>query len=359
MTDAAQTQDAKQALLDDLTVAVSACVSGDLLEDVKMRIMMCLPKYDVTIAERALTVWDGDRNEMIVRRFLAAKMAKGCSVRTIEYYKHAVTAWLAGIDKNYDDITTDDIRLWIALRVQRDKVTKTTVNNERRAMSSFYSWLQKEEILLKNPMAKVDVVKETKVKKRAYSALDIERIRLACRTNRERALIEILASTWARISEVAQMRIDEIHDGQILVHGKGGKERIVYLNARAALATQVYLEERSDKNPYVFPRARYAGEVEKFGRKADWYKTASLVDEDGQADVGTLESIVRSIGRRAGLEKVHPHRFRRTGATVALRQGMPLTTVSKLLGHESIETTQIYLDVSDEDLRQAHEKYVN
>ena len=356
----------KEQLANDLVIALTPYLRDLSMQDMKMRIEMTLAPYDITKAEHALTVYEGDVNGIIIKRWLSAKIAAGCSSRTIKYYKTTVEKVLQTIGKPYMDVTADDVRLYIAVRVQRDKVTKTTANNERRALSAFYGWLQNEEILPRNPMKKVDAIKVTKRKKKAYSLLDLEKLRTGCRTNRERAIVEMLASTWCRVSELVQIRIDEINDGKVIVHGKGAKDREVYINARAQVAVQVYLNERSDTNPYLFPKMKDAGDVGSFVKNAknaqtkypEWYKSPEFVDPHEPTGMNTIENIVRELGRRVGVEKVHPHRFRRTGATMALRQGMPLTTVSKLLGHESISTTQIYLDVSDEELEQAHRKYV-
>ena len=356
----------KNQLANDLVIAITPYLKDLAPQDLKMRIDMILDQYDITKPERALTVYEGDANEVAIKRFIASKIAAGCSARTVKYYKESVSKILETIGKPYMKVTADDIRLYIAVRVQRDGVSKVTVNNERRCLSSFYGWLQNEEILMKNPMKKIDAIKVQKKKKKAYSLLDLEKIRAGCRTSRERAIVEMLASTWCRVSELSQMRIDEINGEKVIVHGKGAKDREVYINARAMVAVETYLSERSDSNPYLFPKMKDAGNVGCFMehikssklKMPEWYRHPELVDPLEPTDVGTIECIVRGIGRRTGVEKTHPHRFRRTGATLALRQGMPLTTVSKLLGHESIATTQIYLDISDEELEQAHRKYV-
>lgn len=353
----------KSQLANDIVIALSPYT--DLTtQDLRMRIDMALAGYDVSKSETALTVYEGDVNEQILMRYLAAKIAQGCSKRTVNYYRLSIRMTLEKIGKPYMDITPDDIRLYIANRIYRDKVSKTTSNNERRNLSAFYGWLQREEILLKNPMSKVDAVKETKTKKRAFDQMEIEKLRDACQSKRETAMIEVLISTWARVSEVVQIRIDDIHDNHLTVHGKGDKDREVYLNAKAKLAITNYLSERSDSNPYLFPRAKYAGDVAAMSKRRQrklerkWYTDAKLVDEDRHMDTSSFEGIIRRIGRRADVTGTHPHRFRRTGATMALRSGMPLIQVSKLLGHESIGTTQIYLDISDEELEQAHKRYV-
>ena len=354
----------KKQLTDELIIALMPFIKPEDTDDVAMAITMALNDYSISQEERSLALYEEDETKYVFFFFFAAKIAKGCSARTVGYYKDTVSKALRIIGKPYDQVTADDIRYYLAMRVQKDGISKTSANNERRNLSAFYQWLQKEEILLKNPMNKVEVMKETKRKKKAFTQMEIELIRDSCKTTKEQALVEVLLSTWARVTEVSQIRIDEINGEIITVHGKGDKDRDVYLTPRARLLVDKYLQERTDSNPYLFPRAKYAGDVTKMckGRprklQGEWHKDPKLVDTSGHTDQGTIESTVRKIGKRAGVENVHPHRFRRTGATMALRSGMPLLQVSKLLGHEQIDTTQIYLDISDQELMQAHEKYV-
>lgn len=354
----------KKQLEDELYLALLPCIEEGKSQDAKLLITMCLGHYEITRPVTDLTIYEGDVNELIIKRWIAAKLAQGCSARTIQYYRLTVQAMLARIRKPYMDVTADDIRLFLALRIHQDKVSKVTANSERRALSAFYSWLQKEEILLKNPMNKVDRIKETKMKKSAFSTMEVEKIRYACRSSRETAIVEVLLSTWCRVSELVEMKKSDIRGESITVHGKGDKYRTCYLNAKAMLSLQKYLDERSDNNPFLFPRAKYAGNVAKMTKSKKratscmWYREPGNVDESRPMDKSSLESIVRSIGRRAGVENCHPHRFRRTGATMALRNGMSLIQVSRMLGHEQIDTTQIYLDISDDELESAHKKYV-
>lgn len=334
------------------------------ITDIKLNIDLVLNDYEIEDRHTELAVITEGKNEWIIKKFAASKIASGRSKRTVKYYIQSVSTFLETVNKDYDEITADDIRVYLAKRINIDKVTKTTANNERRNVSAFYTWLQTEEILLKNPMKKVDPIKAKKEKKKAFTDLEMERIRNSCRTNREKAIIEILASTWCRVSEVCQIELSDINDNEVLVHGKGDKDRIVYLNAKAQIALEAYLNDRKDSNPYLFPRAKYAGDVAamtkntKKAASCEWYKRLELVAENGEMDKGTIESIVRNIGKRAGVENTHPHRFRRTGATMALRSGMSLITVSKLLGHQNIGVTQIYLDISDDELEEAHKRYV-
>ena len=355
----------KDELVNDLSIMLMPHTDMNI-QDLKMQIEIILQPYEVTKAHTELTVYQGDINERILKKFLAAKIAAGCSTRTVEYYGQSIKQTLETIGKPYADVTADDIRLYLAVRIHKDGVKKTTADNERRNLSSFYTWLQKEEILLKNPMNKVESIRTTKKKKKAYSLLDLEKIRLGCRNAREKAIVEFFASTWCRVSELLQVKISDIQGNGVEVHGKGDKYRTVYLNARAELAIKQYLQERSDENPYLFPgcvckanEKQFKDEVRRYKLKwHEWYKIPELVSDTKIPDVSIIENTVRQIGKRAGVDNVHPHRFRRTGATMALRQGMPILQVSKLLGHNSLETTQIYLDISDEELQQAHDKYV-
>lgn len=350
----------KEQLLNEMMVVLQPYLQGVEASDVKLRFSLILKDYDISAAERAVTVWNGDENEIILKRFLAAKIAKGCSEQTIKYYRTEIQKALLRIGKRYDEITADDIRLRMAERVYKEGASKTTANNEYRALSSFYGWLQTEEILLKNPMLKVDMMKEAKKKKEAFTDMDIERIRGACETHRERFMIELLLSTWCRVGEIVNISIEDIKGNELIVHGKGDKYRKVFLNAKAILAMERYLHERKDSNPYLFPkmdRTAFGTKSTNVNKKM-WYANKKNVDPDLPMDKSSFESVIRRIGKRAGVKNTHPHRFRRTGATFALRHGMQLTTVSNMLGHRSIETTQIYLDISDEELQAAHRKFV-
>lgn len=184
--------------------------------------------------------------------------------------------------------------------------------------------------------------------------MEIEKLRVAARDIREKAIVELLLSTGCRVTELVNIKLSEIDDDKILVHGKGQKDRYVYLNARAKLAVDMYVEQRKDKNPYLFPKGIFSKEG---GEKHNWWMNPQNV-VDGHTSTGAIEKITRSMAKRTGVERANPHKFRRTCATMALRRGMPIEQVSKMLGHECIATTQIYLDLTERDLKQAHEKYV-
>lgn len=360
-------EDMSSQFQDELILSLMPCLSPDAIEQAKMRIQIITHKYEISKAQNEIVIYEGNVNEQIIRRYLMAKTAQGLSKRSIQYYKLTLDLFFRDVQKPYTQVTADDVRYWIAVKIQRDGLSKTGANNYRRNLSAFYGWLQKEEILLKNPMSKVAPLKETKRKKKAYELMDLEKIRMGCRGEREKAIVEMLASTWCRANELINIKVDDLENGKVLIHGKGDKYRYVYINARAELALDMYLKQRKDNNPYLFPRAKEtvgsASVYTSFAKEHEveaheWWKFPEMVSETGHIDQSSMGSLIRNIGKRVGVKKVHPHRFRRTGATMALRAGMPITTVSKLLGHENIETTQIYLDISDKDLEQAHEKYV-
>lgn len=334
------------------------------LDEIQAQITIILNNYEVQSRCTELAIPNEEKNRRYLAAFLASKAAGGRSEKTLKHYKSYLNKALLAMGKNADEVTSDDIKLYLAKKLRVDKISKVSVNNERLALSSFFGWMHNNEIIMKNPMNKVENVKFHKKKKYAFSDMDVEKIRNACRTERETMMIEVMLSTWCRVSELCGIMLDEIDDDRILVHGKGDKDRIVYLNAKAQMSIQKYLAKRKDKNPYLLPKCAGAGDVTNFqidGRRcnmATWYEYPDLVDAAEPCDKGTIESIVRNIGKRAGVKNTHPHRFRRTGATMALRTGMPIMTVSKLLGHANIAVTQVYLDISDETLENEHGKYV-
>ena len=331
---------------------------GCYRKEMQSELEIILSEYEVDKRHTEVMVINEDDNQMLIRRFITAKIVKGLSDRTLEYYKNTIDQFIDRMQKNIADVTADDIRLYIALRRKKDGVTDTTAGNELRNLRTFYNWLYTEEIIASNPISKVEPIKQKKTKKEAFSEYEIELIRNECRTSRETAMVEILLSTGCRVNELAHIKKTDIKNDSILVHGKGDKDRIVYLNAKAQIALERYMSEREDKSEYIFPKCSGNIKDKRINSvKRNWYKYKDMVANE-PSDVANIETTVRRIGNRAGVKNTHPHRFRRTCATFALRRGMPIEQVSKMLGHEQISTTQIYLDLAEEELEQAHKKYV-
>lgn len=317
--------------------------------------------YELNSISTSLTIYDEDKAMSYIQKFIINKKIKGCTERTLKYYKTQLEFIFGKIGINPIDISTDHIRLYIVNRQITDKVSDATVNNEIRVLSSFFQWMQSEEYRIKNPMSKIDQVRMYKKKKDAFTDYEIEQMRNTLDTNRDRAMFELLLSTWCRVSELAQIRLDEIDNDQVLLHGKGKKDRTAYLNAKAVYALRNYLDERKDNNPYLFPRMISIQQISRKGIPQNEYKLfythPDLLEKNQHTEAGTIEYRIRMLGRSLGI-KAHPHKFRRTGATFALRAGMPIEQVSKILGHEDLKTTQIYLDIKESDIKAAHERYV-
>ncbi len=350
----------KNTLIEDIMMCLADYEELDT-QKIQQELYILMDKYEVKEKETALTVWKEDENAMLLKKFIIAKTVKGCTERTIGYYRTEIWKILNSIGKNVSEITTDDIRVYLALRQRRDKVTNTTADNELRCLRTFFGYLHTEELIPRNPAAKVERIKGVKRKKHAFSEIEIEKIRYACRNELDTAIIEVLLSTGMRVSELISLKIEDINDDSIYIKGKGNKYRMVYLNAKANMALHMYLSKRNDSSPYVFPGGKTITEWEKNVRREKvvrWYEHEEFIDLNKAMDKGSVETRVRRIGKLANVDGVHPHRFRRTCATMALRRGMPIEQVSMMLGHEQISTTQIYLDLAEDDLKSAHKKYI-
>ena len=315
--------------------------------------------YSITKKSTELTEYVPDSNDILIKKFLVVKKIKGCTDRTLRYYQHELPKILERIGKNALEVKVDDIRLWIALRL-RDGISATTIGNEKRVLSSFFTWLHGEDIIHKNPMVAIDTMKQRKTQKEAFKDDEVVAMRNQLTTSREKAIFELLLSTGCRVSELVGIKLDEIQeDCSILVHGKGQKDRYVYMNANAKFAYQQYINDRKDNSIWLFPRmvSIQSEDFRKGKGMKDWYKNPKLVNEAEHADKGTIEFNVRKWGKKCGV-KAYPHKFRRTCATNALRNGMPIEMVSRMLGHQNIGTTQIYLDLNDDQMKMMHERYV-
>lgn len=326
---------------DELIHRLTTILAEEDIEDiqtVKFKMQAILADYDVSPAEHALVPLTEGVNDRYLKLFLVAKSVAGRTKKTIENYRGLIGRALRDIGKDADKITHVDIQLYLAGIMSRS--TKVNARNNQRVLSSFFRWMASEEFIAKNPMIRVEPIKVPKVKKKAFTEMEVEKLRDACETRRERAIVETLLSTGCRVSELCDIKLSRIDSGSVVIMGKGQKERTVFLTAKAELAIKDYVEnERHGDGDALFAPIKDAGR-EDLG-------------------VGTVEAIVREIGARAGVENTHPHRFRRTCATLALRRGMSLADVSKMLGHETVATTQIYLDIEDDDLHNAHRKYVS
>ena len=274
-----------------------------------------------------------------LKMFIAATKIEGCSDRTVTYYKSTVEHLLKCIDTPIRKITTDEIRSYLAQYQEKGGCSKTTIDNIRRNISSFFSWLEEEDYILKSPMKRIHKIKTVQPVKETISDELIERLRDACLCKRDLAIVDLLYSTGIRVGELVRLNIDDIsfEERECVVFGKGDKERRVYFDAKAKLHLQDYLKERDDDNPALF---------------------VTLDAPHQRLKISGVEIRIRSLGRSINAEKIHPHKFRRTMATRAIDKGMPIEQVQKILGHSQIDTTMQYAMVNQSNVKNAHRKYI-
>ena len=301
------------------------------------RLRVVLNDYDITKRTTELSIAGQNDRQKAVQMFLVTKKVEGCTERTIRYYLGALRRFFDEVNIELKEIDADRIKYYLAIRASRDGLSKTSQDNELRVLRSFFKWCTNEEYIVKDPTANIKAIKKEKRIKKPFTETELEMIRKNAKTLRDRAIVEVLYSTGVRVSELCGMNRENINGDEILVFGKGEKERVVFLNARARLALKEYLESRTDQNEALFVAEK---------------------DPHMRLEKAGVEIVIREIGRRAEISKCHPHRFRRTAATIALNRGMPIEQVQKMLGHENIGTTTIYARSEEENVKANHRKYV-
>ena len=292
----------------------------------------------IRVIEEDCSSEDDDRDFLPI--YIAAKRVEGCSDKTLHYYETSISNALVSINKPVKQITTDDLRLYLDTYQQRNNAGKVTIDNVRRVLSSFFSWLEDEDYILKSPVRRIHKVKTGKTVKETYSDEALEIMRDHAENIRDLALIDLLASTGMRVGELVQLNRGDIdfENRECVVFGKGDKERKVYFDARAKIHLQNYLAERTDDNPALF---------------------VTLLSPFNRLKISGVEIRLRELGRKLNIHKVHPHKFRRTLATMAIDKGMPIEQVQHLLGHQSIDTTMVYAQVSQSNVKNSHRKYIS
>lgn len=342
-------------LIDEIMMNISEYVTDQMA--VSNCLYIILEGYDIQKKSTDIVKYQGEDNQYLIRKFLVAKKIKGCTDRTLRFYGNEIPKALDKIGKPAIDITADDIRIYLAYRMR--EVTPTTTDNELRCLRTFFTWLDAEELIPRNPTINITAIKRAKQQKEAFTDIEIVQMRNNLKTSRDKCIFEMLISTGCRVSELCQIKNSEIDGDHVVVHGKGNKDRIVYLNAAAQYALHNYQNERKDVSEWLFPKKKEDVNLKQLRRKniENWWQNPKYIDVDNHMDKGTVEHRIRILGRKLDI-KAYPHKFRRTCATNALRAGMPIEMVSKMLGHEQIGTTQIYLDLKEDDLKMMHQKYV-
>lgn len=280
-----------------------------------------------------------EENSNLLQKFISSKRVEGCSEKSLKYYNSTINRMLETINKDIKDIITDDLRDYLGRYQKGNSSSKVTIDNIRRILSSFFSWLEDEDYILKSPVRRIHKIRAGKVIQEIFSDEGLELLRDNCDELRDLAMVDLLASTGMRVGELVLLNIDDINynERECIVFGKGSREREVYFDARTKIHLKNYINSRTDTNLALF---------------------VSLIKPHKRLQISGVEIRLRQLGKKADLKKVHPHKFRRTLATKAIDKGMPIEQVQKLLGHMKIDTTMQYAMVSQNNVKIAHRKYI-
>lgn len=325
----------KQNLITDVVQGMLPYLNNAQTKKLQEVLQHTLFGYEVTKVENDTENLEQD----LVELFLSAKRIEGCSEKTLKYYNATIQAMLTCVGKGVRHIVTDDVRSYLTEYQEKNQSSKVTIDNIRRILSSFFSWLEDEDYILKSPVRRIHKVKTGTSIKETYTDEALELMRDSCTELRDLAIIDMLASTGMRVGEMVLLNRADINfnERECVVFGKGDKERIVYFDARTKIHLQNYLNSRRDENPALF---------------------VSLQKPHKRLQISGIEVRLREYGKRLGLSKVHPHKFRRTLATMAIDKGMPIEQLQQLLGHRRIDTTLQYAMVKQSNVKLAHRKYI-
>ena len=326
----------KEKIISEIIREMISSLNNEQLSKLKTTLEIYL--YNVSIEAKQEA--DTEKKEVdYLEVFLSAKRIEGCSEKTLIYYKNTIQQMLDSIGKSVCTIVTEDLRTYLAEYQKEKQSSKVTIDNIRRIFSSFFSWLEDEDYIIKSPVRRIHRIKAASTIKETYTDEQLESMRDNCDNPRDLALIDILASTGMRVGELVLLNRDDISfdERECIVFGKGDKERMVYFDARTKIHLQNYLDSRTDNNEALF---------------------VSLKAPYNRMKIGGIELRLREMGKRLNIEKVHPHKFRRTLATEAIDKGMPIEQLQKLLGHQRIDTTLQYAMVKQSNVKIAHRKYI-
>ena len=329
----------KNEIITEIEQSLLNYLDNAQMEVLHATLVRCLGNVDIVNLKQTSGISQYSNIELI-DKFISAKEIEGCSKRTTKYYESTLLKMNSKLDKEITHMTTDDLRTYLTDYQKINNCSKASVDNIRRNLSSFFSWLEEENYILKSPMKRIHKIKTDKVIKETYSDETLELLRDNCNNLRDLAIIDILASTGMRVGELVKLNINDIdfENRECVVFGKGNKERPVYFDARTKIHLKNYLNSRTDGNPALF---------------------VSLDSPYDRLKISGVEIRLRQLGRRLGIQKVHPHKFRRTVATKAIDKGMPIEQVQKLLGHIKIDTTMEYAMVNQSNVKNSHRKYIN
>lgn len=329
----------KEEFINDVLRDMLAYLDNGQAEQLRRVLNHNLFGFEIQRDEKSDIAVSGEENNRLTNAFLSAKRIEGCSEKSLTYYRKTIETMTEKIGKGITHITTNDLRSYLTDYQAERKSSKVTIDNIRRILSSFFSWLEDEDYILKSPVRRIHKVKTATTIKETYTDEALETMRDNCETLRDLALIDMLASTGMRVGELVLLNRNDINfeERECVVFGKGSKERMVYFDARTKIHLQNYLAQRTDSNNALF---------------------VSLKAPYERLKIGGVETRLRELGKRLSLPRVHPHKFRRTLATMAIDKGMPVEQLQRLLGHQRIDTTLQYAMVKQSNVKIAHRKYI-
>lgn len=329
----------KETIIKEIEQKLLRYLDNAQMEMLHRTLKSCLDNVTFIMQEDSIQDIFEYSNMELIEKFIASKEIEGCSKRTTQYYKSTLVMLENRTDIHFTHMTTDHLRTYLTDYQKINNCSKVSIDNIRRNLSSFFSWLEEENYILKSPMKRIHKIKTDKVIKETLSDESLECLRDSCDNLRDLAIIDLLASTGMRVGELVNINIEDIdfENRECVVFGKGNKERPVYFDARTKIHLKNYLKSRTDDNPALF---------------------VSLDKPFNRLQISGVEIRLRNLGRRLGIHRVHPHKFRRTVATRAIDKGMPIEQVQSLLGHSQIDTTMHYAMVNQNNVKESHRKFV-
>ena len=328
----------KEKLIQEITNTMADFLDLEQLATLNGVLLQVVSNYTITSDDESQHDSSAS-NLRLLEMFLSAKQVEGCSIKTAKYYEVTIKQLFKKMPKKVVNYTTDDIRAYLAVYQRKHKSSKVTIDNIRRIFSSFFSWLEEEDYIIKSPVRRIHKVKTGAQVKEVLTDENLETLRDNCSHIRDLAIIDMLSSTGMRVGELVKLNREDVNfsERECIVFGKGNKERMVYFNARTKIHLQQYLASRKDRNKALF---------------------VSLSKPHSRLGISGVECRLRKIGRSCRISRVHPHKFRRTLATMAIDKGMPVEQVQKLLGHVKIDTTMHYAMVNQTNVKLSHRKFI-
>jgi len=329
----------KNQLISEITRQMLPHLDNAQMEQLQEVLQHTLWSVQVIEIEDGIRPLERETNAELLDMFLSAKRVEGCSEKTLRYYETSIRRLFAAVACHVTHMQTDDLRTYLSDYQQQTQCSKGNIDNIRRIMSSFFTWLEDENYILKSPVRRIHKIRSSQTVKETYTDEALETMRDQCGCLRDLAMIDLLASTGMRVGELVRLNRDDIdfENRECVVFGKGSKERPVYFDARTKIHLRNYLDSRTDGNPALF---------------------VSLHSPYNRLEISGVEVRLRKLGRRLGITKVHPHKFRRTLATRAIDKGMPIEQVQQLLGHAKIDTTMQYAMVNQNNVKISHRKFI-